>query len=629
MSAIDEVKQKTDIVEVIGQYVSLTKSGRTFRGLCPFHSEKHPSFFVYPDQGSWHCFGACNTGGDAFSFIMQKEGIDFGEALRLLAERAGVSLPSRAEPGGRRDEKERLYQINEATAEYFHQLLLNSKEAEKARNYVAKRGLSLETVTKFKLGYSLNSWEALKQQLEDIGYTKDELMTAGLIIEGETGVSHDRFRNRLMFPICDLRGHVAGFGARALDDSLPKYINSPQTPVFDKSSGLYGINLAAPAVRIQDLVVIVEGYMDVITAHQNGFNNVIATMGTAVTEKQISTLKKLTKNVVLALDADAAGKAASQRGGIIAIQPAQEDLAPMLYIDPKIKEPLLNEAQVRSYRRIGTLVIDQSALNIDVKVIELPKGKDPDSLIKEDNQAWQNLLGEASPIVDYTFDMITAELDMTQAKDKTIATGKLLPIIATIKEPIRQAHYLQKLARLVNVTERRLEAELARMKPVPSRRQREAPKQETTSQISRSILSRPREEYCLALLLQHPELKDLSQQPLPEYFQNSENRTIFTAWQESGAPALLRERLDPAIWEHFESLEERSLPSNQIEKKYANCVLLLREEFLRSLEVKRGAALALEAELGGPAAELAKLKEQGIEVSTQLGEVFNRKRGIR
>ncbi len=588
MSAIDEVKQKTDIVEVIGQYVSLTKSGRTFRGLCPFHSEKHPSFFVYPEQGSWHCFGACNTGGDAFSFIMRKEGIDFGEALRLLAERAGVSLPSRVEPGARRDEKERLYQVNEAATQYFHQLLLNSKEAEKARNYVAGRGLSLETITKFKLGYSLNSWEALKQHLEDIGYTTDELAAAGLISEGESGASHDRFRNRLMFPLCDTRGQVTGFGARVLDDSLPKYINSPQTIAFDKSSTLYGINLAAPAVRTQDMVIIVEGYLDVITAHQNGFSNVIATMGTAITEKQINTLKRLTKNVILALDADEAGE----------------------------------EAMLRC-------VSYENTLDAEMKVITLPRAKDPDDVIREDPLTWQRLIEGARPVVDYTFDMISAGLDMTQAKDKTIATGKLLPITAAIKEPIRQAHYMQKLARLINVTERRLEAELARIKPVPRRRRREETKQEAASQVSRPILSRPREEYCLALLLQHPELKGLSQQPLPEYFQNSENRTIFTAWQESSAPSSLRERLDPAIWEHLESLEKRSLTNNQLEKKYANCVLLLQEEFLRSLEVKRGVALALEAEVGGPAAELAKLKEQGIEVSTQLGEVFNRKRGVR
>ncbi len=588
MSAIDEVKQKTDIVEVVSQYVSLTKSGRTFRGLCPFHSERHPSFFVYPEQGSWHCFGACNTGGDAFSFIMRKEGIDFGEALRLLAERAGVSLPSRFEPSTRRDEKERLYQINEASAQHFHQLLLDSKEAEKARNYLAKRGLSLETITEFKLGYSPNSREALQKHLVDIGYAKDELMTAGLIIEGESRVTHDRFRNRLMFPICELRGHVTGFGARVLDDSLPKYLNSPQTPVFDKSSTLYGINLAAQAIRTQDMVVFVEGYTDVITAHQHGFSNVIASMGTAITESQVNSLKRLSRNVILAMDADEAGE----------------------------------EAMLRC---VGY----ENILDAEMKVITLPKGKDPDDVIREDPTIWQHLIEQARPVVDYTFDMITTELDMTQAKDKSLAVDRLLPTIAAIKDTIRQAHYLQRLAHLVDVTERRLEAELARIKPSPSRRRREEPKQEAASRPSRPILARPREEYCLALLLQHPELKDLSQQPLPEYFQNSENRAIFTARQESGKPSSLRERLDPAIWEHLESLEKRSLPNNQIEEKYANCVLLLREEFLRSLEMKRGAALALEAELGGSAAELAKLKEQGIEISTQLGEVFNRKRSIR
>ena len=289
MSVIDEVKQRIDIVDVIGQYASLTKAGRTFRGLCPFHSEKHPSFFVYPEQQSWHCFGACNTGGDVFSFIMKKQGIDFGEALRLLAQRAGVTIPSKFEPEA--EGKERLYQANQAAAQYFHNLLLNSPAGEKAKNYVASRGVSPKTVTDFQLGFSLNSWEALKQHLMERGYTENELLTTGLITESERGETHDRFRNRLMFPILDSRGRITGFGARALDDSLPKYLNSAQTPLFDKSSSLYGINLAQAAIRQQNLAVIVEGYMDVITAHQNGFNNVVASMGTAVTEKQVNILK--------------------------------------------------------------------------------------------------------------------------------------------------------------------------------------------------------------------------------------------------------------------------------------------------------------------------------------------------
>jgi len=221
--------------------------------------------------------------------------------------------------------------------------------------------------------------------------------------------------------------------------------------------------------------------------------------------------------------------------------------------------------------------------------------------------------------------MVTSKLDLTTAKDKSLAVDKLLPIIAEIKDPVRQAHYLQKLARLVNVTERKLEAALKGKRPGPSRRRGEEPKREAITQDLRPVFSSPVEEYCLALLLQHPELKGCCQHPSPEYFQNSENREIFVAWQQASDLSSLKDELDTAIWEHLDYLITRSLPPNQIEQKYANCVLRLREGFLRSLETKREAALALEAELGGTAAELAKLEEQGIEVSLQLGEVFTQK----
>ena len=578
MSVIDEVKQRLDIVEVISQYASLTKAGRTFKALCPFHSEKHPSFFVYPEQQSWHCFGACNTGGDVFSFIMKKEGIDFGEALRLLAQRAGVRIPSRSEQDAGKDKRERLYQVNEATAQYFHNLLINSPAGEKAREYLANRGLSPETIANFQLGFSPNSWKALKQYLIERGYSESELLTAGLVIEADTGETHDRFRNKLMFPIFDIKGRITGFGARVLDDSLPKYINSPQTPIFDKSGSLYGINLATVAIRQQNLAVIVEGYMDVITAHQNGFNNVVASMGTSVTEKQVSTLKRLTKNMALALDADTAGEEAMLRG-------------------------------------VGY----ENTLDAEVRVIILPGGKDPDDVIREDATMWQYLLEEALPVVDYTFNMVTSELDLTTAKDKTLAVGKLLPIIAEIKDTVRQAHYLQKLARLVKVSERSIEAALSRVKPSQGR-----PKAKESYTLH-PLLSNRLEEYCLALLLQHPELKQSDQASSPEYFQDTENREIFIAWQQVNDLASLKEKLDPAIWEHLDSLITKNLPANQIEQKYANCVLRLREKFLRDLEAKRGEILALAAEAGGIAAELAKLQEQGIEVSAQLGEVFTQK----
>jgi len=589
MSVIDEVKQRIDIIEVVSQYATLKKAGRTFTALCPFHSEKHPSFFVYPEQQSWHCFGACNTGGDVFSFIMKKEGIDFGDALRLLAQKAGVTIPSRFEPEAGKEERERLYQVNQAAAQYFHNLLLKSPTGERAREYFINRGLSQKTIADFQLGFSPNSWDALKQYLMGRDYTETELLTAGLVIEAEAGGSHDRFRNRLMFPISDIRGHIVGFGARVLDDSLPKYLNSPQTLIFDKSSCLYGINLASAAIRKQSLVVIVEGYMDVITAHQNGFNNVVASMGTSVTEKQVGTLKRLTPNMALALDADAAGEEATLRA-------------------------------------VGY----ENTLDAEVRVIILPEGKDPDNVIKEDAKMWQTLLEEALPIVDFTFNMVTAELDLTTARGKSLAVDKLLPIVAEMKDTVRQAHYLQKLARLVKVGQNSLEAALGRIKPSQGKRQAKEPKPEAVTQALRPFLSSPVEEYCLALLLQHPELKGRNEGLLPEYFENSEHREIFAAWQQSSDLSSLKNSLDSAIWEHLDSLITRSLSTNQIEQKYANCVLRLREKFLRSSEVKRAEVLASEAESGGTAAELAKLEEQGIEVSVQLGEVFTQKsRGSR
>jgi len=583
MGVIDEVKQRTDIIEVVSQYTTLKKAGRTFRALCPFHNEKHPSFFVYPEQQSWHCFGACSTGGDVFSFVMKKEGIDFGDALRLLAQKAGVTIPSRFEPEAGKEERDRLYQVNQAAAQYFHNLLLNSPVGERAREYFTSRGLSQKIIADFQLGFSPNSWDALKQYLMERGYTESELLTAGLVIEAEAGGTHDRFRNRLMFPIHDIRGHAVGFGARVLDDSLPKYLNSPQTLVFDKSSCLYGINLAQAAIRQQNLVVIVEGYMDVITAHQNGFNNVVASMGTAVNEQQVSSLIKQsgTKNIVLALDADTAGEEAMLRG-------------------------------------VGY----ENTLEAEVKVMVLPKGKDPDDVIKENAETWSQLLADARAIMYYTFTMVTADLDMTKEENQILTASKLLKIIANTRDSIRLDRYLKKLENVTGISYRKLEEALSKIKQESKTRR---PRQEVMTRTVRSLVSSPVEEYCLALLLRHPELKDRDEGLLPEYFENSENREIFTVWQQAKDPSLLKGELDSAIWEHLDSLLTRSVPTNQVEPRYANCVLRLREKFLRSLERKREQALALAAESGGKAAELAKLEEQGIEVSVQLGEVFTQK----
>ncbi|MBI4284376.1 MAG: DNA primase [Chloroflexi bacterium] len=579
MGAIEDIKQKIDIVAVIGQYTALAKAGRTFRGLCPFHSEKHGSFFVYPEQQSWHCFGACNTGGDVFSFIMKKEGVAFGEALRLLADKAGVPMPSKFERQGDGKERERLFELNQAAAQYFHNLLLNSPAGEKARGYVAKRGFSAKSIADFQLGYSLGSWEALKQYLAEKGYGEKELLTVGLVIEPESGGTHDRFRNRLMFPILDSRGRVTGFGARALDDSMPKYLNSPQTPTFDKSGSLYGINLAAPAIRQQDLVVVVEGYMDVIMAHQFSFSNVIASMGIAITDKQIGLLKRLTKHVTLALDPDEAGEEAMLKG-----------------------------------------VEYENTLEAEVKVMLLPEGKDPDEVIKEEPASWTKLVSAAVPVIDYTFNMVAGKVDLATAGGKSTAADRLMPIIARIKDDVRRDHYLNQLARLTGTQYRNLERALGRMRPDTFKGLRTAPA--TTRRIAPSS---PVEQYVLSLLLQHAELRGSTADLPPEYFENSENREIYLTWREAPDASVLKERLDASMHDYMDTLLTKSLPGDNVAQKFADCSLRLREKFLRSLERKREQALALEAEMGGTAAQLAKLKEQGIDISDQLREVFVRK----
>ncbi len=550
MSAIDEVKQKLDIVEVIGQYATLKKAGRNLTALCPFHNEKHPSFFVYPEQQSWHCFGACNTGGDVFAFVMKKEGLDFGEALRQLAHKAGVTLPSKFDGKGKQEEKEPYFSANEAAALYYYNLLLNNPAAKKAKSYVEKRGFTAQTISDFQLGYSLDSYDALKLYLTEKGYDEKTLLTAGLLFDDEKGKTSDRFRGKLMIPIRDTKGRVTGFGARVLDNSEPKYKNSPQSPTFDKSSTLYGIDRAATAIRKQDVAIIMEGYMDVIMAHQCGVTNVVASMGTAITETQVNILKKLSKNLILSLDADAAGE----------------------------------EAMLRT---VGY----ENILNAEMRVIILPEGKDPDEVMQEDMEKWQGLVTNAIPLIDFLFEKTVTKLDLTTARDKSFAVDKLLPVIAAITDPIRQAHYLQKLAALVKVDMNTIKASLSRLKRPAL--QRKATSLQPSIGISRPVASSSREEYCLALLLQYPELREFQQDILLDYFSHSENREIFNVWQAEADNQALKERLDPALHEHLDAIMNMSIPLTKIniEKKYVDIINELKKRFLRSVEAMKANAI--------------------------------------
>jgi DNA primase len=578
MTVIEEVKQKTDIVEVVSQYTKLTKAGRTLKGVCPFHSEKHGSFFIYPEQQTWHCFGACNTGGDLFTFIMKKENLGFGDALRLLADKAGVIIPERQDSGLAKDKKDKLLSANSATAIYYNSMLLNSNAAAKARAYLAKRDVSDSSVATFQLGYAPGGWQDLENHLKEQGYSEKGLLEAGLIVKTEEGRTHDRFHKMLTFPITDSRGKIMGFGARVLDDSQPKYLNSPQTPLFDKSSIIYGLNLAASEIRHQDKTIIVEGYMDVITAYQRGFKNVVASMGTSVTERQILILKKLSHNLVFALDSDSAGQEATLRG-----------------------------------------VEYENTLEAEVKVAIMPQGSDPDELIKKDAVKWQELTDKAVPIMDFVFDKAAVGLDLESAGGKSKLAEKLLPIISVMKDVIRQSHYLHQLAAIVGVNERKLEDAIAKLK---LRKTSVLNTSTAAKPVAHSALSSKVEEYCLSLLLKHPLLNNGSVPLQAEFFTDSRNREIFIAFNETGDSATTREKVDFSLHEHFDNLLKANTGENKFDMKLAECISRLKKLYLRRLEKQREAILASEAVEKGHTASLIKLEEQGIDVSHQLKELF-------
>ncbi len=565
MTVVDQIKDRLDIVDVVSAYVPLRKSGRTYKGLCPFHAEKTPSFVVFPETGTWHCFGACGTGGDIFTFIMRIEKVDFGEALRILAEKAGVLLEERRpQEKARQDLLDRLRGANAAAAAFFHQLLLHSPQAEFVRRYLAGRHLSQETIQSFELGYAPNDWEALSRHLTAQGYTVPELLEAGLIIAREEGGHYDRFRNRLMIPIRDLRGQVIGFGARALDDTPPKYLNSPQTPIFDKGAVLFGLDRAAKTIRARSEAIIVEGYMDVMMAHQHGVTNVVAAMGTSLTEEQLRALARLASRLVLALDADAAGDQATLRGLNLARQS-------------------IGRRRVPTLRPDGT-VAEEERLAVDLRILTLPAGMDPDELIRQDIARWNELVAHAQPLVEYMMAYILRDVDLRDPLQKAAAVRQMKPILLELQDDIERYHYIQRLARRLMLDEHVVEREVvgagaARPKARPSRGRRPgapAPEAGPTDEQRPQPAGRRElalEELCLLYLLRYPR----TIHPLsfafaeagvpflaPEDFQRPENRYIFEQIQRAAEegqltePALLAGQLPAPLAGYLQELLERS-----------------------------------------------------------------------
>ena len=442
MTLVNDIKSRLDILEVVSRYIPLQHSGRSYRANCPFHQEKTPSFHVFPDRQSWRCFGACATGGDVFSFVMRVENVEFPEALKRLAQQAGVSLPDRK----RSSEKQSSFQINEAAKAYFQRLLASAQGAD-ARRYLESRGLTASTIEKFEFGLSPGDGTSLRKHLVNQGFTEEQLALAGVVRSAENAQYRDVFWGRLIIPIRNTDGELVGFGGRSMDGSDPKYLNSPRSAVFDKGHILYALNLAKEAASSQG-IVIVEGYMDAIMGHQCGFSNLVASMGTALTEFQVSAIRRFTSQITMALDPDPAGRQATLRSLESSWRIFQTKVV----------------AQSR-----GTTLYQRQSIP-ELKIAVLPEGVDPDEIMRRSVGDWSRIVNEAMPFMEYLFIAMSAQVDLSTAQGKTALAGSLFPLIAAVAEPTQQDHYFRVLASHLGVTEETLRASMGRFNSFPRNR---------------------------------------------------------------------------------------------------------------------------------------------------------------
>jgi len=423
-SPIDEIKSRLDIVEVIGSYIKLHKAGANYRALCPFHSEKKPSFFVSPARQIWHCFG-CGKGSDIFGFVKEIEGVEFGDALRILAQRAGVELkPIRPEL---KTERNRLYEICELATRFFEKQLEESSTGKEAKKYLLSRNISEESIKKWRLGYAPDVWQGLSDFLTSRSYKKEEVEKAGLGISSDQGSFYDRFRGRIIFPIFDLNSQVVGFGGRIFKEKdkteIAKYVNTPNTLLYDKSRILYGLDKAKVEIRKKDSCILVEGYTDVIMTHQAGTQNVVATSGTALTLEQLKILRRYSNNLILGFDMDVAGDTATKRG--------------------------IDLAQIQGF---------------DIRVIRLPEGKDAADVISLNPKEWEKAIENAKLILDFYFESAFSGRDPKTPEGKKEVSKILLPVLKRIPNQIEKSFWIQRLAKDLGVREEDLREELKKVK---------------------------------------------------------------------------------------------------------------------------------------------------------------------
>ena len=531
MSVVDDVRDKLDIVEVVSNHVPLKKAGRNYKARCPFHTEKTPSFTVSPERQTWRCFGACATGGDIFNFVMRKEGVEFGEALRRLAETAGVEVTSR--PKEQVDLEESLFRVNQEAARFFNEML-KSPEGRAALKYLDDRGIDGKAIEEFQLGYSPRGLDRLKTHLSTLDANLGHAAQAGLLRSDDEGNVRDFFFGRLMVPILNRRGRVAGFGGRSLDGSNPKYINTVATPIFDKQATLYALDKATTAIREQETAIIVEGYMDVIAAHQHDRKNVVASMGTALTERQVYLVRSLAKSVILALDADTAGQEATVRS-------------------------LEASWRAMDRRRFG------QREEVKLLIAEMPEGRDPDDLIRESPNQWDEIVRSAVPYMDYLIPALARRHNnLSTLEDKARAAEAIMPVIQSMSNAFLQERYFGQLADTLGVTRERLQASIGKLRPAsrerrPSGAQSSAPPSPTTVSALASGDDEPREELVLAALLRWPDLIDVVGDHTPEEFRGTENRQLFTQLLAAGTIDELPRRLDESLHDHYKRLKKKDI----------------------------------------------------------------------
>jgi len=459
-SPVEEIKSRLDIVEVVGSYIKLQKAGANYRAICPFHSEKKPSFFVSPSRQTWHCFGGCGEGGDVFKFIMKIEGVEFGDALRMLAQKAGVEL--KKQDPKIKTERTRLYEICELACRFFEKQLEESAAGKEAEKYLLGRGITKESIKKWRVGYAPDAWQGLSDFLISKGYKKEEIQKAGLGLTSQKGSFFDRFRARIMFPVFDLNSQPVGFGGRVFNSDDPaKYVNVPNTVLYDKSRILYGLDKAKLEIRKKDACILVEGYVDAIMCSQAGYENVAAVSGTALTADQLRILKRYSDNLLTAFDMDLAGDSATKRG----IELAQ-------------------------------------SLGFNIKVLVMSGGKDPADIIAQDPKEWGKIITDAKSILQFYFETTFAKFDSKTPEGKREISKVLLPVIKVIPNKIERAHWIQLLAGKLGVREETVEEALKDVKIGQSNRvfEEETPVKPAEKKTRKQALA----ERIVSLILKDP-----------------------------------------------------------------------------------------------------------------------------